>query len=310
VTELILHHFDLSPFAEKIRKVFGIKGLSWTSVQIPMIMPKPDLMALTGGYRKTPVLQIGADIYCDTALIIDVLESLYPDPPLFKSGRLTNYAYQSWSDASIFPTSAALSLHENAENLPVPLVEDRRDYFSFLDFDNFKEDAPHFRAQFRAGAKLLNDQLACGSDFLLGDTPEWADVNAYFNIWTAHGNIPSSVRMMDDLPALARWYDRVCEFGDGTRTEMDAKQAVKIAHAATPIMPAPIARADESGIDIGTLVTVAPTDHGKVSVAGQLTALTDKQITITRQDENAGDVTVHFPRVGYKIDKLNGGEYV
>ena len=29
-------------------------------------MPKPNLTALTGGYRKTPVLQIGADIYCNS----------------------------------------------------------------------------------------------------------------------------------------------------------------------------------------------------------------------------------------------------
>ncbi|MDH3509928.1 MAG: glutathione S-transferase N-terminal domain-containing protein, partial [Gammaproteobacteria bacterium] len=66
MTDIILHHFDLSPFAEKIRLALGFKNLSWRSVQIPLIMPKPDLTALTGGYRKTPVMQIGADIYCDT----------------------------------------------------------------------------------------------------------------------------------------------------------------------------------------------------------------------------------------------------
>jgi Glutathione S-transferase, N-terminal domain len=41
-------------------------------------MPKPDLTALTGGYRKTPVLQIGADIYCDSQLIMRELERRYP----------------------------------------------------------------------------------------------------------------------------------------------------------------------------------------------------------------------------------------
>ncbi len=44
-----------------VRVAFGIKGLAWKSVIIPRILPKPDLMPLTGGYRKTPVLQIGAD---------------------------------------------------------------------------------------------------------------------------------------------------------------------------------------------------------------------------------------------------------
>jgi glutathione S-transferase len=52
--------------------------LAWGSVEIPVIMPKPDLTALTGGYRKTPVLQIGADIYCDSQLIMRELEAAAP----------------------------------------------------------------------------------------------------------------------------------------------------------------------------------------------------------------------------------------
>ena len=56
---LILHHYPGSPFAEKIRLILGFKGLHWSSVIIPNVMPKPDVIALTGGYRKTPVLQIG-----------------------------------------------------------------------------------------------------------------------------------------------------------------------------------------------------------------------------------------------------------
>lgn len=77
-----------------------------------MIMQKPDLIPLTGGYRKTPVLQIGADIYCDTALIVDVLEKLYPERSLFKAGRLTNFVYQDWSDNAVFPISAALPAYQ------------------------------------------------------------------------------------------------------------------------------------------------------------------------------------------------------
>ena len=66
---LILHHYPASPFAEKIRRVLAFKQLAYRSVIIPDVMPKPDVLALTGGYRRTPILQIGADIYCDTALI-------------------------------------------------------------------------------------------------------------------------------------------------------------------------------------------------------------------------------------------------
>ena len=83
MADIILHHYPMSPFAEKIRLVLGYKKINWTSVIIPMMMPKPDVVSLTGGHRRTPLLQIGADIYCDTALICDVLEHLYPAPTLY-----------------------------------------------------------------------------------------------------------------------------------------------------------------------------------------------------------------------------------
>ena len=78
MSDLILHHYPMSPFAEKARLMLGLKGLAWKSVTIPTVMPKPDVVALTGGYRRTPVLQIGADIYCDTALIAQTLAVFEP----------------------------------------------------------------------------------------------------------------------------------------------------------------------------------------------------------------------------------------
>ena len=71
-SDIILHHFDPSPFSEKIRVIFGFKRIAWKSCQISRIMPRPDLMPLTGGYRRTPVMQIGADIFCDTQIIIQI----------------------------------------------------------------------------------------------------------------------------------------------------------------------------------------------------------------------------------------------
>ena len=82
MTDLILHHYEMSPYAEKIRLALGLKGLPWRSVLAPMVMPKPDLVELTGGYRRVPVLQIGADVYCDTHVIARVLDRVKPAPPL------------------------------------------------------------------------------------------------------------------------------------------------------------------------------------------------------------------------------------
>ncbi len=86
-TDLILHHYDFSNYSEKARLALGYKGLDWASVIIPPVAPKPDLTPLTGGYRRTPVLQIGADIFCDTQLILAELERRKPQPTLFPAAE-------------------------------------------------------------------------------------------------------------------------------------------------------------------------------------------------------------------------------
>lgn len=51
---IILHQYDISPFSEKVRVAFGIKGLDWFACDEPIIMPKPELLALTGATGKSP----------------------------------------------------------------------------------------------------------------------------------------------------------------------------------------------------------------------------------------------------------------
>src|ERR1700722_14133482 len=96
--EIIFHNFATSPFSEKVRLVFGMKSLPWRSVEIPSMLPKPLLAPLTGGYRKTPVMQIGADIYCDSQLIIRELERRFPEPSVFPKNKGFPYGLSFWTD--------------------------------------------------------------------------------------------------------------------------------------------------------------------------------------------------------------------
>ncbi len=301
MTELILHHFDISPYAEKIRKVFGVKNLAWKSVRIPPVMPKPDLMTLTGGYRKTPVLQIGADIYCDTQLIAQVIDQLHPAPPLFNDGRLIGVGLQHWSDGAFFAPGAGLSLYENQAHIPAAIAKDREDYFSFLDFSNFESDAPHFRSQFRAHARMVDEQLADGRAYLLGAAPSWADIGAYFNVWMARGNIPSAARLFENMTNLLDWRERMDAFGEGARTELSAEDAIALAYAATPTAP-PAHAEDESGARPGDRVSVSATDIGKDPVTGVLVSASDREIVLRRETAQTGAVHVHFPRLGFRIE--------
>jgi len=85
--EAILHHYQLSPYSEKIRLALGLKALSWRSVEIPVWTPRPKLTPMTGGYRRTPILQLGAEFYCDTLLILRVIEELGSSKSLYPAGQ-------------------------------------------------------------------------------------------------------------------------------------------------------------------------------------------------------------------------------
>ena len=131
VPQLILHHYDFSNYAEKVRLVLGYKSLTWRSVTIPSVAPKPDLTPLTGGYRRTPVLQIGADIYCDTGLIVRELERRQPLPSLFPTdcqAHATAIAY--WAENQLFRPISLYVSGSSPDFFPLSLQADRARYES------------------------------------------------------------------------------------------------------------------------------------------------------------------------------------
>ncbi|MEM7504423.1 MAG: glutathione S-transferase [Pseudomonadota bacterium] len=300
---LILHHHDPSPFAEKTRLVFGLKGLSWASVQIPMIMPKPDLTALTGGYRKTPVLQIGADIFCDSTLIARELDARYPDPSLFPDDATPlDYALGYWSDRAFFEPGAGLSMGENRD-IPDAVLDDRKDFFNFMDFDRMAEEMPHCYAQFQAQCQLLEDALGTTArDYLAGDVPGWIDILAYFPVWMARGNIPRANELLAPFAAIGAWSLRMNDIGRGDRTDIDADVALEIARAANPEPGGAVDTDPFHAFSAGQPVIVTPDDYGAVPVHGTLRTLTRRRITIDRSTDTLGELAVHFPRAGYRVE--------
>jgi glutathione S-transferase len=304
MAELILHHFDWSPFAEKARLALGLKSLAWASVQIPMIMPRPDLMPLTGGYRKTPTLQIGADIYCDTRLIARELERRFPMPTLFPGGqRGLALALSHWSDTAFFEPGAGLSMGMNKE-VPEAVVNDRKAFFNFMDFSRLEADVPHLLSQLRANADLVEQALADGRRWLMGDAPGWADITAYFPVWMTRTFIPGAAPLLQPYGRLAAWEERVRGLGHGTRRDIDSQVALDIARAATPEAGRGVDPGDPLGLAAGERVSVAPDDYGKTPVTGELVTLELHEVAVRREDPRVGTVVTHFPRIGYRIERV------
>jgi glutathione S-transferase len=301
---IILHHFEKSPFSEKVRVVFGIKNIAWASVLIPRIMPRPDLMPMTGGYRRTPTLQIGADICCDTQIIIRELDRRFPQPALWADGNAgLGWSLGMWSDRPFFQNTVNLVFGSLADQVPKEFREDREQLRGQkFDVDAMKAAIPQMRDQLRAHVDWIESQLGDGRPWLLGKQPGLADVNAYMNVWYVRSNLPDAGKLFAGFRKMLAWEQRVKGIGHGRRErELSAAEALAIARDATPQTPVAADAGDPNGRKPGDRVQVVPDDYGKIPVEGTIVSLSAQHIAIRRRDERAGEVVVHFPRAGFLV---------
>ncbi len=314
--DLILHHYSSSPFSEKIRLALGFKKLTWKSVTIPAIMPKPDVIALTGGYRRTPVLQVGADVYCDTALICDVLEHVEPQPTLYPP-HLKGVArvFAQWADSTLFwaamayslqPKGAAHMFRKAPPEAAKAFGEDRKAMSSGMVRLRPADATCAYRSYLRRIAHMAEEH-----DFLFGTDPCIADFATYHSLWYTRVQVPVLADILNATPAVTEWMDRMAAIGHGAMSPLDAAGAITVAHGAEP-MPAgrnllvDSAFQDDHGIALGTLVTVTAESFGPEPTAGVLLAATRTHYTLEREDPRTGTVHVHFPRIGYVLRKAEG----
>ena len=298
----ILHQYAGSPYSEKLRLMFGFKGLAWQAVETPPIMPKPDLMPLTGGYRRAPVLQIGADVYCDTQLMARVLERLAPTPSLHPYGEGATHASLFWTDGPIFQAAVGL-VFANMPEVDSAFVADREAMTGQTGFvEVLKANAPFQQEQLRAHLQLLESQLSDGRHFLMGDAASLADFNLYNPIWfLVMGAGGDAVLALGGNKALQGWFERMGAFGHGDREDISGEQALDIAAAAAPNLDGTIEDGEPNGLEKGQLVSITSTDLNRDPVTGAIVSASAQHISIHRQDDRVGDIVQHFPRLGYRV---------
>jgi glutathione S-transferase len=308
MTDLILHHYPTSPFAEKIRLVLGFKQLAWKSVIIPAIMPKPDVLALTGGYRKTPILQIGSDVYCDTALICDVLEHLQPTPALFpESHKGLARVLAQWADTTLFWAAMGYNLQPKGaasmfEGAPAEAAKAFGADRAAMSTGMTRLRAPDATAAYKSYLRRIANMLD-GQDFVMGNTPCVADFACYHPLWFSRKRVPVMAGILDATPGVLRWMDRMETLGHGKLEKFSATEAIAVCSASTRAKAQLDDKSfqDEHGIPLGSRVTVAAETFGQEPTEGELVAATRTRYTLRRVDERAGTVHVHFPRIGYVL---------
>ena len=306
---IILHEYPTSPFAEKVRLALKLKNLAYSRVEIPVIMPRPDLMPLTGGYRRTPVMQIGADIYCDTAIILRELESRFATVSLRTSGHEgLAQMVAGWTDARWFQSSVAVIFGERGDSVPEDFKKDREQLSGRpFDTDAMKRIAPMMRDQWRARLMLLEERLQAGKGagagiYLVGAKPGLVDVHAYMNPWFMMANVPDFAKeCLESAPLTQAWYDRLTETEGQEPETITSSDALAISRGAAPRLVSATTLNEPQGFLPGDRVAVAPDDYGQVWVEGELVHADPQRLILQRTSPEAETIHVHFPRAGFLV---------
>ena len=309
--DLILHHYAGSPFSEKVRLILGYKKLQWKSVTVPVVLPKPDVVALTGGYRRTPFLQIGSDIYCDTALMCRVIDRLAPAPALFPAAAGgAQHMIAQWADTALFwtagpyPMQPAGAQHIFGGAPPEVLKAFAIDRAAMMGGVR-RPTTADAHAQLITCLGWLEQQLSDGRPFLCGDAACIADFSVVQSNWYIR-RAPPVATVLAPFGKVLHWFDRVAAFGHGEHETMTGADAIGIARSAKRTAALRIESAD--GLAEGDEVTVTPTDYAQDPVAGRIVGLNTDEVAIVRDDERAGRLTVHFPRIGFQVKKIDASK--
>jgi glutathione S-transferase len=228
--ELILHHYWLSPYSERVRKYLAMKGVSWRSVETPNMLPKPDLVALTGGYRKAPVLQIGANIFCDSQIILREIERRFPEPALVRNAAEYGICY--WIDRSVYVPTISLLFGLFGDRFSAEFVEDRERMFpeQSFDFKKLKAAVPQLKDQWRSYIAYVHEQLRDGRKFLTGDQPRALGAACCMNIRLIARAAPSFAGpFLAEFPRIPEWLENIEALGQSSFLPMEAAEALRVA---------------------------------------------------------------------------------
>jgi glutathione S-transferase len=305
--DVILYHYTTSPFAQKVRSVFGLKAIPWRSVEVPWVPPRPELRKLTGANRRIPVLQIGADVFCDSNLILRVLDQLFPEPSLRAEEDLLTRPISQWFEPRMmryfasqrFRTSDDLAAFAGVMD-PAEFVRERAPFMAPLLDITRRDYAPTAAAHVRAYASYLEGLLERSGAFLQGDRPGHADFSAFHPFWWV---ARSSARrdVLGEFDAIWTWVARIEALGEGEAKPIAPAEALAMAESASPEILLP---AERCGHDpaLGSRVSVTPDDYGCDPVVGELVAIGEDYVAIRREEEGVGALAQHFPRWGYRVE--------
>jgi glutathione S-transferase len=301
--DLILHHYPASPLSEKIRVILGLKKLSWCSVEIPNLPPKPDVMPLTGGYRRTPIMQIGADVFCDSQRILSELECRKPSKAN-NTGLVQ--IINRWCD-DLFHPVVKVAITASSNELPNEFLEDRRKLFlnDYSDIESAKARIPYYTEQVRAQLAQAEISLKEQNGFLISSSASIADASLFALTWFIRRRWKNGAKFLEGFPNICRWEESIKSIGHGTPTDMASEKALDIAKETETTFKAQIDADDIHSLSTGDRVSITPkANTGEKGVRGNVHIAEKNRISVLHKNDRVGTICIHFPKIGYVIERV------
>ncbi|KAI7865860.1 hypothetical protein BDF14DRAFT_1820686 [Spinellus fusiger] len=308
---IILHMYTKSPLSRTIAWALNYKNISYETVSISMIEPRPLRRPLDGGYRKTPILQIDNHVYCDTKVILAELEKRYPEPSFYPKTRsgcpttaLTRIMAQWIEHALVLCVAQRVLLLD----LPKAFIKDRTDLTgNNLDSSMARTFAIHseieIKAQFNIANDLLKEQNG-GKEWILDtDFLSLADLHLATGVLFCN-QIMGEEWIADNFPVLQSHMHKVVDAINDEKLKnmpaISAEEAIERARNFPDFVGT--VDAGRTSLSVGTLISVTPKDMGRVPVIGTLVHMEKQEIVVKRKDEESNlEVFIHFPQVGFSI---------
>ena len=304
MSDLILHHYWPSPFAHKIRLALGLSGISWKSVEIPRVPPKPLLIPLTAGYRRTPVLQNGADIYCDTQNIVRALTEIKDDHRLLPAGIYGKIlAFTDWADGAVFNLAARVVLTSALDTAPPEFIEDRGGLYFGPNWtpEVLKSQLPGVILQLAAYLNSIDQGLNNQSGFLSNDL-SYADVTIAYLAWFIRGRWDQGPEFLRQFVNIERIEREVHEAVREVYEDLTAEDALEIAANSESRSSSGVTQQCSVILKQGMQVAIKPqAETSDPPVIGRLRYLDRVRVSVDHHAPEVGDVVVHLPVAGYQI---------
>jgi len=236
---LLLHQYEVSPFAAKVRRALRYKGLEF-EVKNYRVVDAGKIRKTVSPTGKTPVLEDETGLVVDSTAILRHLDARFPERPILPSSaadRARAHIIEDWADESVFFYDLAMrGWPNNIDWLKRDVLSHDSGFMRWLLYrllDGFvrktgqaqgigRKDRDTICAEVAAHFDAIVDLLGEGQ-WLVGDHLSVADI-AVASMCTVIERAEEAAALMQERPVLLAWRERVdaATFAPGTAAEARA----------------------------------------------------------------------------------------